>query len=176
MRLPRLALTAAVFAAVAGIAVAAAPPALAHDELVSSTPAAGATLSSLPKSIVLHFEEPPAEGYTRVTVHDATGTSIDVTVTTDGSDVTATPVSHTSAPSAGDFTVAYSIMSDDGHPVSGTIGFHLVPGTNTPGASSAPKRDSSQNLGWVVLGVAVLALGGVFLSWRTARARTSATR
>jgi methionine-rich copper-binding protein CopC len=138
----------------------------AHDHLVSSTPNSGATLAALPKSVVLHFEEPPVAGYTKVSVVDAAGHAITKAApVTSGSTVTlALPAST----ATGRFTIVWSALSDDGHPVSGTIGF-AVAGKAKRSAVAAPATKQvaetttvrhGRSLGWLAaaaVGIAVLA-------------------
>lgn len=146
----------------------------AHDHLLSSSPKSGATLQTLPKSVILHFEEPPAAGYTKVRVVNAGGRAIgNAAPSTTGSTVTlALPASS----ATGGFMIVWSALSDDGHPVSGTIGFRVAPkakGTTVAPATSQAAATThlrrGSELGWlaaVAIGVAVLASLFVLLGRR----------
>lgn len=97
-----------------------AAPAYAHDELESSNPADGATLARPPASVVLTFAEPPVALGAQVVVTGPDGPVTSGTPRLDGDDVVADVLP--SAP-AGRYTVAWRVTSDDGHPVSGSLGF-----------------------------------------------------
>lgn len=140
----------------------------AHDELLSSSPKSGATLAALPKSVVLHFEEPPVAGYTKVTVINAAGHAVGKAApTTSGSTVTlALPAST----ATGRFTIVWSALSDDGHPVSGKIAFSVsgkakapaAPATSQAAATTSIKH--SVGLGWLAaVAIGVVVLAAVFL-------------
>lgn len=150
---------------IAGIAVLLLHPgaAAAHDELVTSTPANGAHVAALPKTLVLNFEEPPVAGYTKVHVFSPTGTDVSAAApVTVGSRVTLA-VKPTTA--HGTYAVRWSLLSDDGHPVAGVIRF-TVAGAPTPTmstakatATTAPAPASTAGSTWVVpalIGVAAL--------------------
>lgn len=152
-------------------------PASAHDQLLSSSPKSGATLSALPKSVVLHFEEPPVAGYTKVRVVNAAGRAVgSATPATNGSTVTlALPTST----ATGRFTIVWSALSDDGHPVSGTIAFTVAGKAKAKAVAVAPATSQAAattnlkhgaGLGWlaaVAIGVAVLASVFVLLGRRS---------
>lgn len=117
-------------------------PAAAHDSLVSTSPADGATVSATPDQIVLTFNEPAV----------AVGTEI-VVAGPDGQVQQGRPrlVENTvrqavmpGAP-AGRYTVTWRVTSDDGHPVSGTFAFtSTAPGaTPSRGTPTAATTDPS---------------------------------
>jgi methionine-rich copper-binding protein CopC len=147
-----------------------ASPASAHDELVSSSPAIGSILASQPKTVTLTFEEPPASGYTKVTVNDPKGKQLVQKVDSAGSMVTATL---DGSGERGAYVISYAIMSDDGHSVSGTIGFTVAatakPSTSV--AASTSDDSGSRNLGWIAAGIAALAVITVIGALRTSRHR-----
>lgn len=145
----RTALLTAVLLALAAVFAA---PAQAHDRLLGTTPADGATVPAAPSSVRLAFEEPPAAGYTRVGVHDASGRQLVRGVVTTGATIVAT----LDAGRRGRYVVSYSILSDDGHPVSGIIRFTVAPGTTASPTVRDRARPNSLSLGWVALIAAVL--------------------
>lgn len=119
-----------------------AAPAAAHDELVGTTPSASASPAKAPEQVVLRFSEPPGTVGTQVTVKDASGKDWAAgKPTLSGSNVV-TPLR--SGANAGKYTVAWRVVSDDGHPVSGTLAY-----TVTTGSSAANTPDPSATAGSV---------------------------
>lgn len=125
----------ALLALVAALAFAA--PAAAHSQVVSTNPADGATITSLPAEISVTANEDLA---------DLTGTGQGFAlylVGADGTKYQTTPISidgpTVSAPApavlpAGAYELRYQIVSADTHPVSGSIHFSYAPsGTPAPG-------------------------------------------
>jgi len=109
-------------------------PASAHAELVSSNPTNGATLPSLPAEVILTFDEnvgTPAY----VSVTSADGTSVaSGEATIDGTTVTQRL---STAASAGTYSLSYRVVSDDGHPVTGTLGFTVTGNAMSPGPTAS---------------------------------------
>ena len=98
-----------------------APAALAHTELILSTPQDGAVLEAPPTEVVLTFSEELLPDAVDVSVTDGTGVVITVgDPKVDGSDVIVTWPPGLLGP---DYTVNFRVVSDDGHPVTGSIGF-----------------------------------------------------
>ena len=121
-----------------------ASPASAHDELVSSDPAADASLEALPAQLTLTFSAEIAddEGASEVQVTDAAGT-----VLTSGSPAVTDNVltQPLQGAASGAVTVLWKVVSSDGHPISGEFAFTVtapVAPTPTPAptgsASAAP--------------------------------------
>jgi methionine-rich copper-binding protein CopC len=99
-----------------------------HAELVSSTPADGATLATAPASATLTFTDAIATEFVRVAVTSPVGART----------VQAAPQGHTvtvpiTSVGPGPYRVAYRVVSADGHPVSGAITFTV---SGTPTATS----------------------------------------
>src|SRR4051812_3142510 len=110
--------------AVAGLLLWA-DPAFAHDKFVGSSPADKATVQVAPSRVTIRFEEPPGNGFSGISVVGPDGKNIGMgTAKIAGSTLTI-PVKKTSV--TGLFTVKYHIISDDGHPVSGTVHFTVSP-------------------------------------------------
>jgi len=181
-----------------GAAIAVPAPASAHDQLVGTDPADGATLTALPAQITLTFSDAvlPDPGATAVEVTDPAGAPVaDGEATTDGATVTQTLRADAADPN-GRYTVAWKVVSSDGHPVSGTFAFTVAGApiatptpTTTPTASSSPTPTESALPGppmeaqggiptwvWVVLGVLVVAAMGAVVAVLVARARGSRDR
>ena len=141
----RFAAVTALAAAAVGTLALTSSPALAHNELLSSDPVDGASLSTAPEAVSLTFAERADAKFVKIAVTGAGGTS----VTRGAAQVAGTRVSQPlGALDAGKYTVAYRVVSVDGHPVSGTVTFTLtqaagasptVEATPTPSAAtSAP--------------------------------------
>ncbi|MFH8252490.1 copper resistance protein CopC [Microbacterium sp. B2969] len=167
-------------------------PASAHDELLSSDPAADATLDALPAQLTLTFSglistEP---GANEVAVTDAAGTSL-----VDGAPTASDTVltQKLSGEASGLVTVLWKAVSSDGHPISGEYSF-TVTGAPTPtptptatptaSASSAPVETPSATATpvsddagsgdvwpWILLAVALLAVAAAVVYLLTSRAR-----
>ncbi|MBX6390290.1 MAG: copper resistance protein CopC [Frankia sp.] len=136
-------LVAALVFALAGIVVAAAGPASAHSQLVSSSPAAGEQLAASPSAVELRFSQDLLTVGTVVIVADtagATWTSGDPTVA--GAVLTA-PLKE-DLPS-GSYQIRWRVVSADGHPVSGAIPFTV--GTPAPGQAAMPSATTWAGVG-----------------------------
>jgi MYXO-CTERM domain-containing protein len=155
-----------------------APSASAHDALVSTSPASGSTLTSPPTAITLTFEEPPTTQGMAVALTSPDGTVAKLVPTLAGDVVTA-PVAGTLAP--GGYRVAWRIVADDGHPVTGTFAFTLAASTTASASASAPASaapvtqvatEGTSSVGpWVVTGVVLLVVvAGAALLARRRRA------
>jgi methionine-rich copper-binding protein CopC len=167
-------------AVLGSLLMALAAPALAHDELLRSSPGDAATVSHLPRTITLYFEEPPAPGFTTMSVSGPDGRKLNTT----GPSVAGSQVSEhvRSAAVSGACTITYRIMSDDGHAVSGTI--HFAVGASAPmgnatvkktSAASAPGPAASMTtLLYAVAAAAVIAVV-LGLASRSRRARDDAS-
>lgn len=144
----------AAIAAAIGLGLAAvlitAVPASAHDELLVSDPADGASVETLPEEISLTFSAFPLDepGATLVEVTDATGaalTSGDPVV--DGTEVTQA----LAGPATGAVSVLWKIVSSDGHPIDGEFTFTVAGGDPSatatapaePSGSAEPTADAS---------------------------------
>ena len=191
---------AATTATVFVLSVAMAPTTSAHANLQVSTPADGESLEIAPEEIRLTFSEELFEELVEISILDAAGdlySTIEVEQTPPpGTDVIFPWP--TQAP-PGDYSIAYRVVSADGHPVTGTISFSYAatavepspsdtapqptPSDSTPSAesstpaaspatesSTSSSTDSSSGTTLVVLGV-VLLLGVIATSAIIARAR-----
>jgi hypothetical protein len=181
--------------AVLAIAVGASPVG-AHAELESSDPNDGATMATAPAAISFTFGEQILPEGNAVTLTDvAAGTRLEVGPVEVEGDTVSVAWPETSA--AGEFRAAYRVVSEDGHPIDGTISFTVQQAVGdvaaTPGAASAspttsptptvsatpsspaspaPKEGDADAgfLAWVLgIGVAVLlgALAGMWVMRRT---------
>lgn len=151
-----------------------AAPAQAHAGLTGSTPEDGATLTELPSEVVLTFsEEVSAPATVIVTGPDGSGLQTGE-AEVDGDEV------HQAVERAqvgGAYTIAYRVISSDGHPITGQVRFTLelqgsesgVPNP-TPSQSatdaapdSADEADGTWSTSWLVAGGVLLLLVLVLL-------------
>ena len=158
-------------------------PAWAHNALAEANPAKNATVRKAPTRVTLRFLQKLKPGDTTITV---TGAS---PVRASGPTVDGATSSITFAPLGnGAYTVAYRVVSKDGHTVQGSYRFTVADPTRTaaptPPASPAAappspvavvpapvaqQKSSTFPVAAVVAGVVVLALvaaGGLFLARR----------
>ncbi|MEV6984639.1 copper resistance CopC family protein [Sphaerisporangium sp. NPDC051017] len=133
---PLAALLAFVAAVVLGTAVAS--PALAHTALKSSDPKKGATVETLDK-VTLTFTE--SVKFPVVLVRDAAGHAYqDGKPELDGPKVTQ---KLTGTPPSGEYTIAWRVVSEDGHPIEGEIPFTVkAPAASTPSPTPTPSATS----------------------------------
>jgi methionine-rich copper-binding protein CopC len=130
-RSPRRRRTALVLAALTiptSAALATAPGASAHAQLVSTTPGAGAS-GVAPTAVVLTFDDKIVAVGDKILLTGPDGV-VPGSLTVTGRVVTQTL---TGAVPAGAYTVQWRVVSDDGHPVSGQFAF-----TATTSATAAP--------------------------------------
>ncbi|WP_433124828.1 copper resistance CopC family protein [Micromonospora sp. CA-240977] len=171
-------LGAAVLAVVVALLIPAAP-AWAHNSLTASTPARDATLPSAPTEIALEFLQRLDPGFTTIVLTDAASRKLatgEPVVTGARSTV---PVTDT-LPN-GRYTVAYRVVSTDGHPVQGSYPFTVADPTSgaapvadagtsaaTPSAVAAVKSGGGPGAGVLVAGaaLAVLVVVAAGLRWR----------
>jgi copper resistance protein C len=170
----------------AGLLLAGAGPAAAHNVLLATDPEEGATLPAPPELITLTFDD---EVLTVGTVLEVTSPDGLVELPAPQvADSTVTQQLPGRLPS-GDYSVAWRVTSADGHPLEGTLTFGVVatPGSpstsSTPGAPSATRTatrvenaedsaDVTDDAGisplvWTIGGVAVVVI--VATAWFTAR-------
>ena len=143
---------AATTATVFVLSVAMAPTTSAHADLQVSTPADGESLEIAPEEIRLTFSEELFEELVEISILDAAGdlySTIEVEQTPPpGTDVIFPWP--TQAP-PGDYSIAYRVVSADGHPVTGTISFSYAatavePSTPEPSPSDiAPQPTPSDS-------------------------------
>lgn len=95
--------------------------AAAHDVLLESDPADGATLESSPTRIVLTFSNEPQPQYAQVVIADAEGTVVlDDEPAYDGTTVS---LMLDDPLPPGEYSVEWRVVSSDAHPIEGALGF-----------------------------------------------------
>lgn len=120
------------------LAVLFAPAASAHSDLMGTTPADGSVVAEAPASIVLQFNEESLDSLIDVVITDAKGDVVAMDAAeAAGADVL---VPWPGSLGAGDYTVAYRVVSADGHPVTGTFTFTYTGGAST---DTAPAIDQA---------------------------------
>ena len=162
--------------AVVAAQVVAAAPAVAHAELVDSTPANGERLDRAPREVVLRFTERVSvvEGAFRLLDAD-TGDEVDLDegqVPADGSTVRF-PLPADLA--EGSWLVTWRVVSADSHPIGGTSSFGVgadAPAavTDTAGPSGAPVAvTAARGLGYAAFAAVAGSLALALLCWRQGR-------
>jgi methionine-rich copper-binding protein CopC len=163
-------------------------PAAAHDELIGTDPSADSVLEALPEQITLSYSADVLTdaGATVIEVTDAAGTSL-----TDGApEVSGAEVTQALAgPASGTVTVAWRVVSSDGHPIDGEFAFSVPESTPTPTPTATPSAsstavpseaaspaasseapaapvdtaDPASPLPWILLAVALVLVAGVLV-------------
>ncbi|GAA0459397.1 hypothetical protein Aca07nite_58880 [Actinoplanes capillaceus] len=150
--------------AVAAVLAVLAPgtPAWAHVQLVSADPAKGATLTAAPKAVTLEFSQRLNADFTTIVVSDAARQRVAATPAT--VDDNRGTVTFTAALGNGTYTVAYRVVSADGHTVQGSYPFTLAdPGL--PAAVVAVRTAAAEETGGDSIGLFIgVGAGGLFLA------------
>ncbi|MBM7832865.1 methionine-rich copper-binding protein CopC [Agromyces cerinus] len=119
-RLRAMVLAAAALTVAAGITLAGASPAFAHDELVGSSPEPGQVFDTAPTEAALDFSNDIIEVGTAIVVVDHHGGDVEVgDPVIAGAHVTAALPANLE----GEYQVRWRAVSSDGHPIEGTIDF-----------------------------------------------------
>ena len=143
-------------------------PATAHANLVSTDPADGSSLETAPSEVTLTFSENVGNGFVAVTapsgrqVRTSNVSTLDRVLSADVA----------SSDERGQYTVAYRIVSADGHPISGEIGFTTTTGQVVEQVDAVDEESFvHRHRGHLVLGlaVAVLAVGLILAPLRRRR-------
>jgi copper transport protein len=146
-----------------GVILATAPSALAHATLVVSDPVDGSRLKAAPSAVSVTFDEAVtvnSAGYLRVV--DQVGRRVDTgrVAHPNGAQVS---VTLKSGLGDGTYTASYRIVSDDGHPVAGSIRFVVGNGALAAATGSLSTVDGATSVAFDVvrwLGFAGMALLG----------------
>ncbi|MEV0807640.1 copper resistance CopC family protein [Micromonospora sp. NPDC050200] len=131
-----------VAAALAALAVLLAPatPAAAHNSLQTANPAQDARLAAPPTQITLKFLQKLDPAFTTIVLSDANQrkvpTSEPAVTGTTGTVMISQPLAN------GTYTVAYRVVSTDGHPVQGSYSFTVA----DPAASAAPTASAAPDM------------------------------
>jgi methionine-rich copper-binding protein CopC len=174
-------------------AIGSAGPASAHATLIGSDPADGAVVQTAPTVVTLTFDDSLQDFEPVLTVTGPDGTQYQTgAATIDGVKLSTTVAA---LPVGGSYTVAYRVVSDDGHPVEGQTHFELAlpagSGASTGASADLPVSTvsvpptvttvtdpavSTSSGGWsawqwlIVALVVVLAFGGAMIVRRRMQA------
>ncbi|MCF7551887.1 copper resistance CopC family protein [Pseudonocardia sp. WMMC193] len=164
-----------------------AAPAFAHAQFEGSDPADGASLATGPQTVTLTFSDTMQQGFNTITVTGPDGAQYQAAGDPKAQDTTVSIGVNPLGP-AGVYQIGYRVLSDDGHPITGQIGFTLTqpgPGAGTQAAaptaaaptSQAPVAQAAQEdqesggmpvWPWIV-GAIVLVAAGVVVAMRLGR-------
>ncbi|MCW2501843.1 MAG: copper resistance protein CopC [Actinomycetia bacterium] len=108
-------------------------PALAHTQLLSSTPPDGSTVGRAPAEVALHFSEGLDPRFVRIAVRAPGGSE----AAQGRPSVSGSVVRQRMDPrAAGTYTLSYRVVSADGHPVSDSLAFTA---TSEQAATGVPR-------------------------------------
>lgn len=120
-----------------------ASPALAHDELISSTPEAGQSLETVPEEITLTYSANIMTEGADVTVIDAAGTDW-----SDGEPIIENETLRLAVKQnipAGAYEIQWKVVSSDGHPISNTTPFSIAePAVETDESVPGPDETTTE--------------------------------
>lgn len=157
------------------------PAAHAHDEVIDQVPAPGSQVEAGPLEIKLDFSNEPLD----------LGSGAQITVTApDGNSVnTSCPVlegtlakANTELDQAGTYTIAWRVVSSDGHPIEGSYEFELVNEAGYVSSGSVepcliaiaePQAEEDSANYWLLFGSLGLAAVGLFFYLRPRKPRSS---
>ncbi|WP_340537321.1 copper resistance CopC/CopD family protein [Nocardioides sp. GXZ039] len=141
-----LAIVVVLLAALA-VVVGSAGPASAHATLVSTDPAEGAVLETAPEAINLTFDETVLGVPDGVQVFDAAGTPVESTSSVSG---TALAVTLDQDVGEGTLVVVWRVVSEDGHPISGSLTFSVGAPSDVVEAPQGGAPASGTGAPWVL--------------------------
>jgi methionine-rich copper-binding protein CopC len=133
------AVMAATFAAL--IFVSGVPSAWGHASQVSSTPAAGESVPVLPTEIVIAFDSTVMKAGLAVVVRDPSGAIVGGAQPTVVQNEVRVGLS-ADEDASGTFAVAYRVVSEDGHAITGQFDFTVV-GDDNPNSGTVPAEPTS---------------------------------
>lgn len=134
-------------------------PASAHTELLRTDPAQGSVLATAPSTATLTFNEPIRVVREGVHLYAADGTDLPVTATSSDSRVAVDLPDRLD----GTVTLAWRVISADGHPVAGALSFSVgTPSARVAAAAVATRTPSSVRFAVTFVQVAVYL--GIFVA------------
>jgi len=141
---PRRAASALAAAAIALVALSTAAPASAHDSVVSTSPAEGATVSENPGTVSVTLSAEPLASES-MTTSQIEVTAPDGHVVSSGkAEISGATVSiDADIDHEGEHTVAWRSVSADGHPIEGTFAFTYAGEAPAASAASAASAEAS---------------------------------
>ncbi|MGX6601014.1 copper resistance CopC family protein [Micromonosporaceae bacterium Da 78-11] len=161
--------------AVLGAVLLPGSPAWAHNSLAAAVPVADATLRAAPATVSLRFLQRLNPDFTTIVVSDAAGKPV-ATSTPAVAGATGT-VTFAGKPANGRYTVAYRVVSVDGHAVKGSYVFTVAdPALVTTAVALSTPAPPERGGSGVLIGLGILlvvATAGLLLL-RARRRRPSA--
>jgi len=156
-------------------------PAFAHTRLESTDPADGSSVDVAPQRVSLTFNESIPAEFSQITVVGPDGTNYQTGAVTAAEGVVSTDVAPLGP--AGRYEIGYRVVSDDGHPVTGSVAFTLTtaaaptttaaapsasaaapapaPATPSPAAAAQPEDGAAPVWPWIVGAVVLVGVGVV---------------
>lgn len=140
----------------------------AHDELISSSPKAGETLNAAPEKLTLEFSgklQSLSGVDSTVIALTRDGEKVPASAQTNGTKVIVTPETELAN---GEYSLAYRVVSSDGHPIENKYSFTVAAPSVVSAVPAAPESAPAeptpvQDLGssmnpivWVIVGVVIL--------------------
>lgn len=157
--------------------VVAAPAAFAHDDVLGTSPGNGEELTAVPPEVRIRFSDESRPRSGKATVTGPGGASVAAGPARVHGSQLVIPVRATTAP--GRYSVEFSSVATDGHPVTGSLSFTLVmPRSSTSPTTTAPRPtaggadDGASWWPWLAGGAGVAALGAVTIALVRRAART----
>ena len=111
--------------------VAGALPASAHDALLKSVPADGQTVERAPEAVLLTFTEAPLETGAQVVVTGPDGAQVEVGELALDAAAAGVSAALPTDVASGTYTVAWHVVSSDGHPIEGSFSYSVPEATAT---------------------------------------------
>ncbi|CAN5648332.1 hypothetical protein BH20ACT11_BH20ACT11_04520 [soil metagenome] len=158
------------------LTLAAASPALAHTQVVSSDPEEGASLERAPERVSLTFDGPVEAEFSPLEVYDEQDERVDLDNARLGQEETVLMVDLEEGLGGGEYKVEYRYTGLDGHPIEGSYDFSVSgdPAPAPTGAaggtsSAAEEQQTSQASGsspvalYGALGLGAVVILGVFV-------------
>jgi copper transport protein len=130
--------------------------ALAHAQLRATDPAEGAVVPAAPAMVTLDFNEPVAPLVLRWIAPD--GAVTDVVGTARNTSVAATPPEGIRE---GTHLLSWRVVSEDGHPVGGTLTFHVGAPSAAPPPAAAASAGAARAAALLRFGLTVALVGAV---------------
>lgn len=117
-------------------------PAAAHNTLLSSVPADGASLTSAPTQVIWNFDRSVPLDSVTVTLIDASGARTNMPTSTHGPAGSQQVITALPSPE-GAVSLRWRLVGPDGHPISGRVDFTVVAASATATVSALPPGDAA---------------------------------
>ncbi|PHX60671.1 MAG: hypothetical protein CK552_04670 [Actinobacteria bacterium] len=144
-----------------------------HSQLVSADPVDGSVLSTPPTQVVLTFNEALIEEAVNVAIANGAGDVVSGDVATVVGAIATIPWPADLPPD--NYSVSYRVVSGDGHPITGSIGFAYTSASDSPSVATSESTSTSEPATGFPIGLVglILALAAtitvIILARRTRR-------